>query len=203
MEVPGSACPPFPPQPSARPHSGHQNVIVQPPPDIAECEKSFGVTWSLLRAALCSPCVTVLAWDPDTHQPSHRTKKVLDFDLFLCSYWITQERFSPKQEGQEEEAAGFGGMRSRSSSSGTSSRWYPSCSSCWLRSWVTCCGGQSGALRDGHTSTLCGVMLPAPSQSLQGSGEPGSLWGPYSVKAPHLPQRRSILRNTWILAPRH
>lgn len=60
-------------------------------------------------------------------------------------------------------------------------------------------------LRDGHTATLCGVTLPAPVQSLEGSGEQGSPWGPRSgrVKAPHLPQRRSIPRNTWILAPRH
>lgn len=153
-EVPGSACPPFPPQPSTRPHPGHQNITVQPPPDIAECEeKSFGVTWSLPRAALCSPCLV----GPPTSHPTGQNK-VLDFDLFLCSYWITQERFSPKQQGQEEEVEGFGGMRSRSSSSGTSSRWYPSFSSCWLRSWVTCCRGQRGALRDGHTSITSGVV---------------------------------------------
>lgn len=129
---------------------------------------SLGLCHEQHRSVLVS-----LSWR-GTHQPSHRTKKVLDFDLFSCSYWITQERFSPKQQGQEEEAVGFGGMRSRSSSSGTSSRWYPSCSSCRLRSWVTCCGGQSRALRDGHTSTLWGVMLPAPTEppGVRGTGEP-------------------------------
>lgn len=57
------------------------------------------------------------------------------------TYWTTQERESPKQHGQEE-VVGLGGMRSRSSSSGTSSKWYPSCSSCRLRSWFTCWMGE-------------------------------------------------------------
>lgn len=100
---------------------------------------------------------------------------MLDFDLFLCSYWITQERFSPKQQGQEEEAAGLGGMRSRSSSSGTSSRWYPSCSSCRLRSWVTCCRGTkqgSAGWTHGHALWGDASSPQAEPRGVRGMGEP-------------------------------
>lgn len=35
-------------------------------------EKSFGVSWSLPRAASLSPCVTVLAWDTASHPTGQR-----------------------------------------------------------------------------------------------------------------------------------